>query len=276
MSSHSPLRTWVGIMLQPIAAFCVARGVRIQDFIELAKGAFVRSAEYQLRAGRRELSVSKLSVMTGLQRPEIGRLQKSAGSEGVAKDIVTRVVGQWASDRRFGDRQGRPRPLKFGGKASEFSKLVAAVSKDLNVHTVRFELDRLGLISVEGDRIALLRPAHITTGDPAQTMAFGSEDVADLLKAVQQNAATSHEQPNLHARTQYDNIPDEAIPRIRGWLLELGARIHAECRDVLGQCDRDINPKGHTGSGRNRVKLATFSLVEEVDGPTEPSSGGDA
>lgn len=254
-------------MVRPIAYFCVSRGIRFPDFLELSKQTFVEAAEHQLSKEQREMSHSRVSIMTGLQRPEVKRLL-SHKMKVEPKDIVTRLLGQWERDRKFVDSRGKPKHLSVQGTNSEFAKLVHTVSTDLNVHTVRFELERLGLIKIEGDKAKLLQKEYISHGDPQQALRFGSEDVHDLLIAVEENAFISSKTVNLHARTQYDNIPDEFIPRIKESILELGKSFHAKVRDLLAPFDKDLNPKIANAEGRNRVVVGTFSrahLVEEEE-----------
>lgn len=230
----------------------------------MSKKNFVDAAEHQLTKEQREVSHSRVSVMTGLQRPEVKRLLADK-TKAEPKDIVTRLLGHWERDRRFADSRGRPKQLGVQGTNSEFARLVNTVSKDLNVHTVRFELERLGLIEVDGDKAKLLQKEYISHGDPQQALRFGSEDVHDLLIAVEENAFISSQTTNLHARTQYDNIPDEFIPRIKENLLELGRSFHAKVRDLLAPFDKDLNPKIASAEGRNRVVVGTFSRAHIVE-----------
>src|SRR3982751_4722255 len=72
---HSSLiRGCLALLLEPVADFCVARGLHFQDFVELAKASFAGAAARRLQADGKAVTTSKLSVMTGIQRPEIKRL----------------------------------------------------------------------------------------------------------------------------------------------------------------------------------------------------------
>lgn len=262
LSSH--IRRCIVLMLEPVVEFCLSRGLRMQDFNEIAKSCFVRIAERNLKRDGREVSVSKICIMTGIQRPEIGRLRDTAQPP-KSKDFITRLIGQWVSDRTFQDKKGNPKPLTTSGARSEFAKLVAAVSKDLNPHTVRFEMERTGVVLHEKGLARLSQPAHITSGDPLGTLKFLGEDSRDLMISIQENAFSKHYIPNLHARTYYDNIPDEDLPAIKEWLLAMGTRIHEECRNFLSRFDRDINHDKKSLTGKNRVIITTFSRVEALD-----------
>lgn len=262
ISSH--IRRCIVLMLEPVVEFCLSRGMRFQDFSEIAKGCFVKVAEKNLTRSGKAISVSKICIMTGIQRPEIGRLRDS-NQPPKSKDFITRLIGQWLGDRRFLDKKGNPKLLTTGGARSEFAKLVSTVSKDLNPHTVRFEMERTGVVIHEQGLAKLAQPAYITSGDPLTTLKFLSEDSRDLMASIQENAFSDHYVPNLHARTIYDNIADEDVCSIKEWMLALGKRIHDECRQYLSHFDRDINTAKKVEPGRNRVVLTTFSRVEPLE-----------
>lgn len=265
----------VSLLLDPVASFCVARGLHFPSFVELAKHAFVLAAARQLEAAGAEASGSRLCAMTGIQRPEVKRLRAAAAPRPPV-EFVSRVIGQWATDARFSAPGGRPRALTTSGAGSEFAALVRAVSKDLNPHTVRFELERLRLVRVGGGKARLLAEAYATTGDAEATLTHMCQDVRDLMAACEENACRPHAVPHLHARTEYDNIPDERVGPLRSWLLEAGARLHREARRRFARSDRDTAPGLARLGGRNRVVLTTYSLVEPVDVTAGGPRGGGA
>ena len=200
--------------------------------------------------------------MTGLQRRDVDRLIEQATSPELEDNVVTRVVGQWVSDRRFSDKRGRPRALRLEGKNSDFAKLVRLISKDLNHYSVLFELERLGLVVRKPDLVRLLAPDHQTKNDFERGFAILSKDASDLIVSVVENLKAENSPPNLHARTEYDNVSEAALPEIRRWFIALGQKVHAEARDFLSKFDRDINPKLREQGPGARVSLGTFSRVE--------------
>lgn len=119
----------------------------------------------------------------------------------------------------------------------------------------------MGLIEVKNGHARLVTPTYSTSDNPKETLERGAHDVADLLTALQQNALLAHDLPNLEARTEFDNVPDEALPTIRDWFLEAGSKLHEQSRIFLSKFDRDINSKQAKGTGRNRVVIGTYSLI---------------
>ncbi len=264
------LKSCVYMMLKPIALFCITRGVRFQDFIEIAKKAFVENARNKLNQENNLISVSKLSVMTGIQRPEVNRILENPDTI-KSKDFIVKIIGQWSEDKKF-LYKNKPKKLSTEGTLSEFAALVHMISKDLNPHTVRFELERLGLVETKNGLAKLINPVYITNGDPKNTLRLGSYDIEDLLVSLQENAFSSNDVPNLQARTEYDNIPDEEIDSVRLWFLDAGARLHEEARKFLSKLDRDTNRTNKKGTGKNRVVIGTYSRVESLS-EKEPKKG---
>lgn len=262
--AHNPrtiITKCLRLMMRPLATFCVRRGVKFREFVDIAKGVFLEAAEDEITRSGYQRSTSKISVMTGIQRFEVKRLLEEQPDVG-DRNLVVRVVGLWSNSTRFADSRGRARKLTYRGARSEFGKLVRAVSKDLNPHTVMFELERLEVLSKDEEHVELRQHALIAHGDPETGMRFVSQDVSDLISAGVENCFAAHVTPNLHARTEYDNISDEQLPVIKRWFLELGTRMHTETRKFLSAFDRDLTPQDERGTGRNRVTLGTFSFIE--------------
>lgn len=250
-------------MLRPVAGFCLAHSIKLQEFIEITKRAFLDSASDELSKQGAQVSDSKLSIMTGLQRKDISRMKRMAVSEPEPENLATRIIGLWSS-RQYAESNGKPRKLTIGGRSSQFARLVGLVSQDLNHHTVLFELQRLGLVSVKGDLATLKVPAFIVRGDIDKALPLLGADVRDLVDAVHENVVEDFKTPHLHAKTEYDNISTEHLSKIRLWLIQAGQRFHREAREFLGQLDRDTNPKLKPGNSRNRVSLGTFSFIESI------------
>ena len=270
-SRKSIVAQCVRLMGKPLVSLCVRRGIKFREFSDILKQLFVEAAKEEIYRQRYESSTSKISIMTGLQRLEVKRLLDMKEEEAPEKSLIARVIGLWSSSVRFSDSRGRARKLSYRGNRSDFARLVRSVSKDLNPHTVLFELDRLGVLIKEGELVALKHQEFVPQGDPEESMRLVSTDAKDLLSAGSENAFSENALPHLHAHTEYDNVPDESLPEIREWFLELGRRVHAECRGFLSKFDRDITPDSGRGTGQNRIVLGTFSYTEPSTEPMPES-----
>jgi hypothetical protein len=123
-------------------------------------------------------------------------------------------------------------------------------------YTVSFELERLGMISKTKDgKVKLTTRVFVPKGDSSAILNMLAEDMDDLIVAVL---------PNHHLKTEYHNLPDQALIEIKQWCMKEGSAFHERARNFLSRFDRDLNPNLASGTGRHRVVVGSFSLVEEV------------
>lgn len=251
------------IMLGPITRFCLRRSISAQEVIDITKRLLVNAASQEIAATGETVTVSRLSAITGLNRRDVMRMQAKADNTEERPGVVTRVVGQWLGDKRFHDSKGNPRTLTYIATDSEFRTLVAAVSKDLNAMPVLSELERVGTVVKEGDKVRLVRPTYITRRDPTGTLLLLGRDTADLMTAVEENAFAEGEPPHLHATTHYDKVTPTAISQIRRWFMQEAVELHARSRAFLAQFDADLNPDLPQSGEFARVAIGTFGLLEQ-------------
>ena len=251
-------------VFKPAAALCLSRGVKVQTAVEALKSAFVDAACEELAGSKRSLSVSRLAVMSGLHRRDVARRVEGEKPAAVkySPGLLTRVIGQWQQDRRFCSRRGRPRALSFKGGEGEFVELVKSVSKDLNPYTLLFELERTRTVERSRDRVKLITDVYVPSGDVAGGLSLLCEDSEDLMLAVGENIFSRPQVPNLHIRTQYDNVAIKDLARIKDWFLQKGAEFHDQARRFLSQFDKDLNPRLYDKEGGARVVVGTFSRVQ--------------
>lgn len=233
----------------------------MRTIVEELKALLVEEAQRELTRSKEELTVSKLSVMTGLQRRDVQRISSSHAEPTEHLDLMTRVVGMWTTNERF-SRGSKPHALSFEGPSSDFAELVKSVSMDLNASTVLFELERLGLVKRSGPELELVWNAYQISGDSDDAYTLLERDITYLVEAVDANITRSAPVPNLHISTQFDNVTTAEACSIREWLLKKGADLHAEAREFIGSLDKDINPTRYADPGGMKVCLTSFSLCE--------------
>jgi hypothetical protein len=223
----------------------------------------LEAAQHQLETEGVEVSNSRLSVMTGVHRKDVASYFTSEKQITSAPDIVTKIIGQWQSDKRFCDKSRKPRVLSFETAQSEFAALVHTVSQDLNPYTILFELERILAVEKTSAGLKLKKLVHKPKGDVVQGLQLLAKDVSDLIAAVEENLYEEPAIPNLHIKTEYDNIPSAAVEEIRDWLLSEGEIFQERIRERLSQYDRDINPDIDDDSSPARIAFGTFSRVDD-------------
>ncbi len=250
-------------LLLPLARFYLKRGFKIQEMSEALKRALVQAASEEISARAEKPNVSRLAVMTGLHRRDVMRLTASESPAGGKENLLTKIIGQWRSDKRYSTKRG-PKALSLTDESPSFSSLVFSTSQDLNPGTVLFELERLGAVEKkEGSVLLRVEAFEPVAGDTSGGLALLAEDVASFVDGVDKNLYARQDVPNLHIRTSYDNIVREAVPEIRRWFLAKGAEFHELARRFLSQYDKDLNPALYDKEGGGKVSLGTFSNTAE-------------
>lgn len=252
-------------MLRPVVRFCLRHSLRIQEFLETAKVAFIEVASDDMDEEGEKVNVSRLSVMTGIHRRDVMRIYRDEDFSEEPYNLITRLIGHWRNSPKFSTAGKKPRVLTVDGENSEFRHLVSEVSNDLNAGTILFELERIGAVEHVARGIRLLTGAYVPRGNAEKGFQLLGKDTEDLITAVEQNIFTPQATPNLHARTEYDNVRPDAVPHIRDWLLTEGSAFHTKANKYVAQFDRDIHPnkKGDAEEPGVRVVLGAFSLVAE-------------
>ena len=253
------------MLLKPIAKFCLRNSINLSVVVDQLKVALVRSAVEDFRRQEEKVNVSRLSVRTGLHRREVTRIykEKEGGKRDWDKDIIRRVIGYWIASESSLNKDGSPRRLRYKDSESfDFHSLVATISRDVDAKAVLVCLEGLDVVKRDGDYVELLRDSYIIRGDVIRGYELLGRDLEDLFKAVEDNInKASGDIPNLHARTQYDNILKSKLPEIREWILKRGADYHGEVRQYLMQYDSDLHPDLE-GEAGGIVSFGTFSVTD--------------
>jgi len=248
-------------LLRPAVRFALRRGVKARSIVDELKSLLIEEARTELRRAKQDLTISKLSVMTGLQRRDVQRISSPLNESEQHLDLLTRVIGAWGSSDKF-SRSSKPQALSFEGAQSDFAELVRSVSLDLNPSTVLFELERLGLVEKKGSELRLLWNSYQISGDVDDAYTLLERDIRTLIESDDLNITRSAPIPNLHISTHFDNVSVNEVLAIREWLLKKGSALHAEAREYIGSLDKDLNPARYAETGGAKVTLGSFSLCE--------------
>ncbi len=251
------------LLLRPLARFCIRYGFRIQDILEVMKAALVESAERHLDDTQVKVNTSRISILTGLQRKDIVRIQESELHEARPdKTIPGRVIGQWEQNPRFQTKEGKPAVLDYETPESRFHDLVRTITTNLNPATVLFELERMGAVTRTPRGLKLAQDFSSLSNDLLGAIDVASQDFQTLLTCVEENTQPGPKVGNLHIRTEYDNIYLKHADEIRLWIIEKGKEFHRSAREYLSKFDKDVYPSSEVNDPAGlRVTLQAFSLI---------------
>lgn len=259
--SLKDMKAVAAALLRPFVRFCLRRGLRMSDMQDALKRAMLDVAEEEIRASGAPSNISRLSVVTGLQRKEIKRLSSGENINSESADLLTRVIGQWQSDPQFKSKDGKAKGLTVIGKDSEFSELVNSLSNDVSPYTVLFGLEQAGAIEKKDSRVFLKAPLYLTDKNIKQSLSILAEDVSDLMQAVEGNVFDKPGVPNLHLTTVYDNVCVDHAETLKEWILDQGTAFHEKIRNQVSKFDKDANPRLFKKKGGVRIAVGAFSSV---------------
>lgn len=250
-------------MITPIVRFCLKNSLGLQEIVEAAKVVFMRVAEEEMQRSGKKVTISRLSVATGVHRKDAARIYKIGELEPGAGRLSGKIIQQWRRDQRFLTDNRRPRVLEYRGDNSEFQKLVETVSTDLKSGTVLFDLERIGAIERTKNGVKLIAKAYVPRGNPQEGFRMLAMDTEDLLEAVTENIYSNEpDLPNYHAKAVYDNISPADAKKIRDWFFKQCSNFHQKVMRHLSKYDLDMNP-GSNKEGGVRVALGIFSRIHD-------------
>lgn len=210
----------------PIARFLLRNGIGYREFAEISKLAFVQVAsdDYGLR-GRRT-NMSRVSVMTGLNRKEIRKLRDRLEAEDweldptLSKPAV--VLAKWYTSQKYTGAKGTPKWLPFDAPApkNSFAGLIREVGGDVPPGAMLKELIRAGCIE-EG------RPGHWRATKrqyaPGGIDLFQVQRFGECLHDLAQTIVFNMEQQN----------PDSRWFEFRAWSDKVDPKQFAKLRKVV-------------------------------------------
>jgi hypothetical protein len=261
MISKVSIEKALPFLLKPIVRLCVRYAVKFHDVEAQFKELFVQEAKNHLNEIDEQISISKISIMTGLQRPLVKSLIDKKQSM-LGESLLNKVIGAWTTKKKFITSQGTPRVLSVDGKLSEFASLVYSVSQALNPYTVLFELERAKLVERTQKGITLTSNCFVSRHDIDQSLQFLASDITDLAKTIEFNINSVDCIPHHHLTTEYDNIPIDKADKIKSILLIEGDKIHKKIRKILSKFDKDLNDSPNCDQKSIRVSFSSFASSE--------------
>ncbi|MCB0355123.1 MAG: hypothetical protein KDD64_16440 [Bdellovibrionales bacterium] len=246
-------------LLRPVIRACLRHTVHYNELMELVKKSFVTVAVEELERHSQVANVSKISVITGLNRREVTRIFREKG-EGKRESagITRRVLAAWENQKEFRTKGGKPRVLTYEDKDSEFHQLVFSISQDMAAKTVLNELERIGAVEFTPQGVRLVKASSALTRESSESFDVYTTELEHVQQSLEQIIYGDRKPKNHHLMTEFDNIPKSKLPQIRRWLVREGAAFHKKVRNFLASHDLDINPDP-TKEGGETVRISSKS-----------------
>lgn len=272
-----PLNKAMRKLLRPLVRLLLRNGVAYADFALLARQAFVDVAADDFDLPGRKQSVSRISVLTGINRKEVKRLLEEPRDNSVATEHnrAAKVVSGWMRDKDYLNKSGKPDTLSWGDptSAKAFESLVKKYSGDMPARSVLDELVRVGAVQLNDDRqVELTATGYVPFASNEELLRLSGESVTDLLNTIDFNLAETRDQTRLQLSVAYNDVPAEGADLFRNLSREKSLELLTYLDNFLATQDRSVNAEV-AGEGRFRTGLGIYYFEEALPHTDDPEPG---
>jgi hypothetical protein len=259
----------VSRLLRPLVKILMHHGVSHAEFADIAKRVFVETALEDFQIEGRKQTISRVAMLTGIQRKEVSRLRQLGildhSESDAAYNRAVRVASGWCRDTRFTQGEGIPRPLPFEGEAS-FSLLAKTYSGDIPARAVLDELIRVGTVSRnENEEICLVNQSgHVPHADKEAQFSIMGNAGRDLIETLFHNFEASPQETRLQLTVAYNNLPAHAVRRFQHVSHEDSVALLKKFDNWLAKEDRDADGDAPIEDGRFRAGIGIYYFEETV------------
>lgn len=255
---HSAIES-LAELLKPALRLCLKKSISLREIINCVKYVLVELATEELESQNSDPNTSRIALLTGVHRKDVQHIKLNGRPKEGGLPLIQRLLARWEQDSNFLTKAGTPRTLTCEGPHSEFWELVRSVSKEMNPASILSDLEHRGAVRRTSQGVRLVYEFEEMRRSPRDGFRIATQDARDVMDAAFENITSSTEVPHLHLRTEYDNISQADLPRIRAWLVLEGSRFHRKVRTFLAKFDRDLHPDPKKPGGAT-VVLGAFSL----------------
>ncbi len=271
MSESSVITSTMKKVLRPLVRLLLRNGVAFADFSTVARRVFVEVASEDFGLPGRKQSVSRISVLTGVNRKEVKRLlDNPVSNETEQKDHnrAARVVSGWMRDEDFQQKSGKPKVLGWGDPQAEgsFEDLVKRYSGDMTARAILDELIRVGSVNFnkEKSKVTLTSNGYVPAASNDELMRLSGDSINDLLNTIEHNFTTKTDATRLQLSVAYDDVPEIGVELFRNLSNEKSLELLNYLDQFLSTQDRSVNPSVK-GTGRYRTGLGIYYFEEPIE-----------
>lgn len=259
-------------MLVPLARWLVHNGVTYSSFAPALKSVFVEAARQELAGSGGKQTDSALSVLSGVHRRDIRDLGDATPLQARPKapSVASQLFTRWLTDAQLRDKQDRPVPLPKSGEGLSFDGLARQVSSDVHPRTLLAEMQRLGLVRVQGDGVHLEAQAFVPQQGFDEMVELFAANAADHLAAAAHNLRNEGGDKFLEQSVFASGLS----PRTTQHLGTLARKLW---RSAFQQMVREATPRylqdSREQQGSMRMRFGVYFYAEPL-GPDDTTAAG--
>ncbi len=260
-------------ILRPLVYLLLKFRIIFPQLAEILKKVYVEVAEDKFRLPDKELTESRISLLTGIHRKDVKRLRANARTDKTTPakvDIGARMVARWISDPAYLDENDHPKvlPLKAKNKMTpSFEKLVYDICKqDIRPRVVLDDWLNLGIITLREDMVSLNTQAFIAKNGDDEKAFFLGHNIADHLSAATSNLVDDDAPSFFERCIYYDGLSEDSIKQLEQMVQEKGMETIVAINKLAMQLKkRDSNPQLSENNKRINIGLYVYHEEEQND-----------
>ncbi len=209
-------------LLQPLMPLLIRRNVTLQNFIDLAKELYVRSAEEGLKHDLTKATDSHISLITGVHRKDVKKYRRKPPLADASPGHLSHgaeLLAIWIGNKKFLDAHGKPLPLPYMDKKNpgfSFSAIAESISKDIRARALLNEFVRVGIAAYDKAKnlVTLKADAFVNRNGADEKIYFLGRHGGDHIAAAVNNILS--DKPRFFDRAvYYDGMTLESILDLR-------------------------------------------------------------
>ena len=260
------------VVLRPVVRWLLRRGVHYGALTQLLKQVFLAEARAELLRKGTKVTDSALSVLSGVHRKDVRALSIEAlPTAPLVPTPASVLFTRWVTDSRFRDPVSHKviTCLPRHGDAPSFESLARETSSDVHPRTLLEELQRLGVVSVEGEQVCLSTERFVSRPEDesaAQTLAVNA---ADHLAAAVHNLGVGQQGFKFLEQSVYANgLSEDSGLKLAAVARDLWAPAFDGMVAAATECVRADNAREDTPY---RMRFGVYYYHEPV--PPKGASG---
>lgn len=239
--AQNVLASSVKHLLKPLVRLMLRHGMPFQSFAQVAKRAYIEVAqEHEFAVPNKGQTKSRIALITGLTRPDVAELMSGDRLNELPPaerwNRAAAVLGGWATDRQYREKNGKPKTLPIRGTGQTFESLVRKYGADMPAVATLDELIRSGNVErIKGGKVRMKSQFYIPETESEDMLKYFGTASSRLLRTMVHNILdrdkAKHFQQEFWSRGLTPTAMDELRVEMRKILARDSKRIIKELED---------------------------------------------
>ncbi len=254
-------------LLKPVIRLLLRYGYSYRAFNSLAKQLFIDVCYEDFEIDGRKMTASRVSVLTGLDRKEIVKLNKTPrdNKQPIHRPInrASRVIGGWLQDADYQSSGGKPTTIPIKGDGVSFRSLVSKYGGDITYGPILEELLHIGAVKyVDKDNIKLLAEGYVPVSGEIEKLKIMGDSVHDLLNTITYNL-DSPKYPRFQREVIYSQLSQRSISEFKLVSHDKSQKLLLELNEWLAN-KIDLDKRLEVTEPHSRVGIGIYYIEDPL------------